>query len=219
MTTRQYKLMGDPINVPAIGTVTINGVEVFNGEFEGGPLTPEVPIDTGTMDIVDPADGSNIILPVVVTVTSGWVQVGMFEWNYAMIQNPSYTPEQAAIIADPASTPEQRFAVYEAVANPPFSSADLAIFASTDPADDPIKFDLLYEHKCLPYVQDPATFAYGTSPETTFCNRTDVLVDGVTPPDALTNMPINVQEGETLTFNTIVFASNITAQPPSGFTL
>jgi hypothetical protein len=219
MTTRQYKLMGDPINVPATGTVTINGVEVFNGEFGGGPLTPEVPIFTGSSDIVNPADGSNIVLPVTVTVTGGWVQIGMFEWNYASIINPAYTPEQLAIVQNPDSTPEQRFAVYEAVANPPFSSADLAIFASTDPADDPIKYALLYEHQCLPYIQDPESFAYGLSPELCYCNRTDVLLDGVTPPDVTTNVPINVQAGQVLTFNTIVFASNVSAQPPTGYTL
>lgn len=215
MTTRQYKLMGDPITAGTAGTVTINGIEVFNGEFEGGPLTPEVAIDTGTFDIVNPADGSNIILPVTVTVTQGWVQVGMFEWNYAMIINPAYTPEQLAIVTDPSSTPEQRFAVYEAVANPPFSSADLAIFASTDPADDPIKYALVYEHQALPYVQDPASFAYGTTSELCYCNRTNVLLDGVTPPNATTNIPIDVQAGQVLTFNTIVFASNITANPSS----
>jgi hypothetical protein len=77
----------------------------------------------------------------------------------------------------------------------------------------------LYEHQCFTYIQDPASFAYGLTSELCYCNRTDVLLDGVTPPDVTTNVPINVQAGQVLTFNTIVFASNVSAQPPTGYTL
>lgn len=207
MTTRQYKLIGDPLEANVAATVVFDGVEIFNGTFSGGPDEPEVAMITGSLDIVDPADGSNLVKSVSVTVSSGRALVGMFQWNYARIINPAYTPEQLAIIQDPASTLSQRHTIFEAVANPPFSSADLALIESTDPADDQIKRDLYVVHKCLPYIADDSVYAYGPIPDLNFTNRTNVLLNGVTPPEGNTNVPILMVAGDVLTFDTIVFAT------------
>lgn len=219
MTTRQFNLMGDPQVEGVTAIITIDGVEVFNGTLTGGPNEPEVVTATGSLDVVNPADGSDIIKPVSITITSGNVLVGMFQWNYAQEPNLAYTPEQFAIVNDPASTSEQRFTVFQAVANPPFSSADLAIFASTDPADDPIKYALIYEHQCLPYLQYPSDFAYGVTEADYDCNRSNAVLNGTPYTVQPLYYPIPMATGDVLTFDTNIFASNIGAQMPPGFTV
>lgn len=217
MATRQYKLMGDPFTADTTATVVFDGVEIFNGTFNGGPDEPEVVMATGNLDITNPADGSNITKSVSITVSSGSVLVGMFEWNYASILNPAINAGQQAILEDKNSTKAERIAIFEAVANPPFSSADLAVLASTDPADKPIQYELLYTHNCLLYVQDPSMLNYGLTPELCLCNRTNVLLNGVTPPDANTNIPVQMTAGDVLTFDTIIFASNFLSIMPANW--
>lgn len=216
MTTRQFKISSVPSPESGSGIIVFDGVEIFNGAF---PNVSETDVlIAGSVDITNPVDGSDIIKSVSITVTSGVnVYVGLFEWNYSVIQNPAFTPEQRAAYNNPTTTTEQRLAIFEAVANPSFSSADLDIFASTDPADNPIKYELLYNHKCFMQIQDEATYSFGG--DTSYCNRTNVLLNGVTPPNADTNYPIAMTAGDVLTFDTIIFASNIGQQPPEEFTL
>lgn len=206
--------MGDPAENGVTAVITIDGIEVFNGVLTGGPNDPEVVTAVGSLDVVNPVDGSDIVKPVTITVTSGNVSIGMFKWNYAQITNPAYTPEQLAIVSDPTSTFEQKLVVFEAVANPPFSSADLAVFASTDPADDPIKFALLYEHQALPTIQDPTVFAYGITQEDFDCNRSNAVLNGTPIVDQPLYYAIIMTTGDVLTFDTNIFASNVTAQYP-----
>lgn len=220
MTTRQFNLMGDPQIEGVTAVITIDGVEVFNGTLTGGPNDPEVITATGSLDVINPADGSDIIKPVSITITSGQVAIGMFKWNYALRQNPAYSPEQLAIINDPTATSEQKFVVFEAVATPPFSSADLDVFASTDPADKPIKYALLYEHQCFPYTQQyPTEFSYGATSETIDCNRSNAILNGTPYTAEPLYFAIPMTTGDVLTFDTNIFASNIGAQMPPDFTM
>lgn len=219
MTTRQFNLIGNPQNEGVTAVITIDGVEVFNGTLTGGPNDPEVVIATGSLDVVNPVDGSDIIKPVSITITSGTVLVGMFQWNYARHENFVYTAEQMAIVSDPASTSAQYLAVFEAVATPPFSSADLDIFTSTDPADNLIKYALIYEHKCLPYIQDPEEFSYGVTESDYDCNRSNAVLNGTPYTEQPLYFGITMTTGDVLTFDTNIFASNIGAQMPPGFTI
>ena len=212
MTTRQFNLMGDPAENGVTAVITIDGIEVFNGVLTGGPNEPEVVTAIGSLDVVNPVDGSDIVKPVTITVTSGNVSIGMFKWNYAQITNPAYTPAQLEIVNNPASTPEQLVEVFEAVANPPFNSADLAIIASTDPADAPIRYALFYDHKCFPKIQDPSSFAYGVTEEDFDCNRYNAVLNGDPVVDQPLYFGISMSSGDVLTFDTKIFASNIGEQ-------
>lgn len=214
MTIRQFNLMGDPAVEDVTAVITIGGVEVFNGVLTGGPNDPEVVTAVGSLDVIDPVDASDIIKSVSIIVTSGTVQIGMFQWNYGVTTNPVYTPEQLAIVTDPTTTFEQKLVVFEAVANPPFSSADLDIFASTDPADNPIKYALLYEHNALPTIQDPTVLVYGITPEDNDCNRSNAVLNGTPYTEQPLYFPIPMVANDVLTFDTKIFASNITAQYP-----
>lgn len=219
MTTRQFNLIGNLFQ-SATAVITIGGVEVFNGALTGNIAEQEVVIAVGELDITDPSDGSDILKPVSIIITSGAVGgIGMFQWNYGKTLNMAYNPEQLEIVNNPASTPEQLFEVFEAVANPPFSPADLDIFASTDPADNPIKYALLYEHKCFPEIQDPSSFAYGVSTEDIDCNRSNAVLNGTPYTAEPLYFAIPMTTGDVLTFDTNIFASNIEAQMPPEFTL
>ena len=101
MASREFKLLGNNYTEEASGIITINGVEVFNGPFICDNET-NTPIATGTFDIPN----SGTTLPVVITVTSGQMGIGMFQWNYATEQNRGYTSEQIAELNNPATTPE-----------------------------------------------------------------------------------------------------------------
>mgnify|MGYP003352811740 FL=1 len=68
-------------------------------------------------------------------------------------------------------------------------------------------------------MQDPSVFAYGLTEQLSICNRTNVLLNGVTPPDADTNIPVLMNAGDVLTFDTIIFASNFSAVMPAGWHL
>lgn len=214
MTTRQFNLMGDPRVEGVTALITIDGIEVFNGTLTGGPNEPEVVTAIGTLDVVDPVDGSDIIKPVSITIISGSVGVGMFRWNYGQVLNTAYNPAQLEIVNNPASTPAQLFEVFEAVANPPFNSAELAIIASTDPADDPIKHALFYEHKCFPGISDPSNFAYGATEEDSSCNRYNAVLNGTPYTAEPLYFDIQMTTGDVLTFDTKIFASNIGEQYP-----
>lgn len=207
MTTRQFKLMGDPLVEGVTGIVTIDGVEVFNGTFTGGPDEPEVEMCTGSIDIIDPTDGSFTFKPVSITVVSGRVLLGMFKWNYAIIPNPVYTPEQLAILSNPASTFSQRLEIYNLCASPAFNSAELALLQSTDPADYNLKIELLFNHNATPNVTSLSEFSYSQVSPTNTSDRINVLLNGGPAPDAETNLPVPMNTGDVLTFDTKIHPS------------
>ena len=218
MTTRQFNLMGDLFQ-STTAIITIGGVEVFNGALTGDIAEQEIVVAAGNLDIINPVDGSDIVKAVSITVVSGLVSIGMFRWDYGMSQNTTYTQPQMDIVNNPASTPEQLFEVFNAVATPPFSSADLDIFTSTDPADNLIKYALIYEHKCLPYIQDPEEFSYGVTESDYDCNRSNAVLNGTPYTEQPLYFGITMTTGDVLTFDTNIFASNIGAQMPPGFTI
>ena len=227
MTIRQFKLLGHQLN--GTGTITMNGTPVFEGAF----LTPEQHIDpnngstvewisTGSVYIdnalanthrqwrwVLGAINQYIMVPVSITVTSGQIGVALFEWNYAKVENPIYSEEQWAVVTNSESTAAQRLAIYEIVAVPPLTDADKIMLLTTGPDDQAARNTIINTHGLTTYVQDSTQFAYGLNPETAACNRTNVLLNGVTPFNADTNGSIVMNAGDVLTADLVVFASNL----------
>ena len=215
MTIRQFKLLGQQST--GTGTITMNGTPVFEGAF----LTLDQHIDpnngstiewisTGSVYIDNALAINNyIMVPVSITVTSGQIGVALFEWNYAMVENPVYSAEQWAIVTNPESTAAQRLAIYEIVAVPPLTDADKIMLLTTGPDDSAARTTIINTHGLTTYVQDSTQFAYGLDPEDSVCNRTNVLLNGVEPPLANTNQSIVMHAGDVLTGNFIVFASNL----------
>lgn len=210
MTTRQFNFTGSTNAVDSTGTITINGIEVYNGIFTGEGISGEV-IASGSVD-VDNALASNdeISVPTTITLSSGMIYVALTKWNYAPIPNPVYSEEQLALLNDTSTTREVRVAIYKTVAVPPLSPEDEAMLLTTDPADAAVRQAVLVSHNLTTRIQDPAQFNFGINPDECFCNRTNVLLNGVEPPNANTNVGILMTAGDTLTYNSIVFSSNFT---------
>lgn len=207
MTIRQFKFTGS--NNDATGTITLNGTQVLNGAFTGDSTSGSV-IFADSIDVDDAlAVNQEILLPTVITVNSGSIYVALTEWNYAIVPNPVYTPEQLAVINDPATTNPERLAIVEQVANPPLSDAEKTFLLSTDPADGSEQMQILKNHNASFEIQSPSVFDWGLTSEEDACNRTNVLLDGVEPAGANTNVGLLVSEGQTLTYDSIVFASNV----------
>ena len=215
MTIRQFKLLGHQLN--GTGTITMNGTPVFEGAF----LTPEQHIDpnngstvewisTGSVYIDNALAINNyIMVPVSITVTSGQIGVALFEWNYAMVENPVYSAEQWAIVTNPESTAAQRLAIYEIVAVPPLTDADKIMLLTTGPDDQAARNTIINTHGLTNYVQDSTQFEWALTPEDSACNRSNVLLNGVEPPLANTNQSIVMNTGDVLTADLMVFASNL----------
>lgn len=208
MTIRQFKFTGS--NNDATGTITLGGTQVLNGAFTGDSTSGSV-IFAGSIDVNDTlAIDNDILVPTIITVTSGSIFVALTQWNYSVVNNPAYSEEQLTVIND-QTIPfnPTKLAIGEEVANPPLSTADIAVLQSTDPLDDELKSEIIKIHNLSVTVQDPSVFDWGVTPDEDACNRTNVLLDGVEPAGANTNIGILVTAGQTLTYDSIVFASNI----------
>ena len=215
MTIRQFKLLGQQST--GTGTITMNGTPVFEGAF----LTLDQHIDpnngstiewisTGSVYIDNALAINNyIMVPVSITVTSGQIGVALFEWNYAMVENPVYSAEQWAIVTNPESTAAQRLAIYEIVAVPPLTDADKIMLLTTGPDDQAARNTIINTHGLTNYVQDSTQFEWALTPEDSACNRSNVLLNGVEPPLANTNQSIVMNTGDVLTADLMVFASNL----------
>lgn len=209
MTIRQFKFTGSNDIVGSTGTISLNGVQVLNGEFTGDSSAGSY-LFAGSVDVDDAlAVNQEILIPTVITVTSGQIHVALTEWNYAVVPNPIYTSEQLAILNDPNVSKEDKSLIINPLANPPFSPAEQTFLLSTDPADQLEQNQMLKDHGVLFVVQDPTVFDWGLTPEEDACNRVNVLLDGVEPAGANTNVGLLVTEGQTLTYNSIVFAANL----------
>jgi hypothetical protein len=209
MTIRQFKFTGSN-NSGATGTITINGTEVFNGPFLGTDVLSQGETATGSVDI-DNALAANLRIsaPTSITVTGGEIFVALTQWDYEPEPNPVYSAEQLAILNNPETTRSEQVAIYNTVAVPPLSPADEAMLLSTDPVDRSARQAVLVAHNLTTYIQESANFGYGITPADAECNRANVLLNGSTVPGSDTNAGILVQTGDVLTYNSIVFASNL----------
>ena len=211
MTIRQFKLIESLGigSIPSTGTITMNGTPVFEGTFLNNGTLNEL-VANGSV-YVDNALAINnyIMVPMTMTVTSGQIWAPLFQWNYAQVKNPIYSDEQWAIVSNSESTAAQCLAIYEIVAVPPLSDADKIMLLTTGPDDAAIREDILVAHNLTTYFQVSTQFAYGLTSEVADCNRTNVLLNGVEPPGANTNLGIPVSTGDVFTADFMVFASNL----------
>ena len=211
MTIRQFKLI-ESLGlgyIPSTGIITMNGTPVFEGTFLNDGTLNEL-VANGSVYVDNGLAINNyIIVPMTMTVTSGYIYAPLFQWNYAMIKNPVYSAEQWAIVTNPESTAAQRLAIYEIVAVPPLTDADKIMLLTTGPDDQAARNTIINTHGLTGYVQDSTQFNYGLTPEVCACNRTNVLLNGVEPLGANTNQGIQMITGDVFTANFMVFASNL----------
>jgi hypothetical protein len=177
MTQRLFQLKGVLGALPSTGTVTVNGTEVFNGTFSQGSTAEPDGFLCEFAYTFDDSAGTDIQLPIVVTVVTGYAYVGMFKYNYARIVNPALTPEELAYV-------------------------NAGTTASAPPA---IKLDV--DAKGGWSIPDETTFGYGLTDALCFDNRTAEVVDGILLPEEQGHTYIPVPAGSVLTFTTIVFSS------------
>jgi hypothetical protein len=177
MTQRLFKLKGNLETLPTTGSVKVDGTEVFNGTFsEGSTAEPDGFLCEFAYTIDDSA-GTDVELPIVVTVDTGTAFVGMLKYNYARIANPALTAEELVYVT-----------------------------TNTVP-DAPAEVKAAVKSKGGWYIQDETAFAYGLTSEIIYDNRTTEFLDGVALPEEAGHLYIKVDAGQVLTFTTIVFSS------------
>jgi len=110
-------------------TVSYNGATVFSGTIPTLDqaqvfVTPTEQVAIFTFEIDVSAAGT---FPLIINVTGGnSAYIEQVLSNYMPLQNPVYNASDWAIVTDPASTSAQKLAVFEPLAVPPLSEADIA---------------------------------------------------------------------------------------------
>jgi len=178
-TTRTMNFYGYGYgSTPANVTVTLNSTEIFSGEIptldqEAVFLHPDEQVVIFTAQIpMDFAGNANVV----VTANNGYVHNDYVSINYIPISNPAYTTEQLAILANPTTTQSERVAIYATVAEPPFTSEELAFLELTNPEDKQARFDLVTAHGAAPSISGgPDVFAAPSSED----YRPVVYINGV----------------------------------------
>lgn len=125
MTTRDFKLYGIH-NVPnSTGTVTINDATILSGVFGGNS---DVSTSTLVNDSLTFDDSVDALMSVSITVDSGEIQVGLFEWNYTWTPSRNLTSEQVSALVDANTTLGEIATIVQSVTETPLTSEELAIF-------------------------------------------------------------------------------------------
>lgn len=202
MTLRTFELIGATYTDTVTGTITINGVEVFNGSFT---LNPDPSIQASIAEgEIELADDTEITVPVNITLSEGEAGIGMIKWNYLSsdIPNPVYPAEQYEILINPATPKETAIQTIQLVANPPLSDSDITILETTTNTTEILAIEIL--HNCTANLPNPNSFGYGRSSEMSRDNRNLIEIDGsaIADPDYIY---IRLQSGQTLTFDQIIF--------------
>jgi hypothetical protein len=182
MTRRIFKLKGMLPEEAATGTITINGTEVFSGTFSVGAGGEPDGYLCEFAYTFDDSAGTDTVFPVIVRVNSGIARVGMFKYNYAQVANPQLTADELVYVTNKT--------IADAPAN---VKADVAAKGGW-------------------YVRSETAFEYGLTSVLANDNRSDEMLDGVLLPVEAGHTYIQVGEGSTLTYNTIVFSS---VNPPT----
>lgn len=155
MANRTIQLFGQGYgSAPAAMTVNCNGVPVFSGQVPtlDAPTPVMIPNMNRSTNLVllcsfEMAMSAEGLVPMTVEVTSGAVLLADAKSNYQMVLNPVYSDEQLAALGRLNITANEKLAIYDSVANPPFSEAEktalLDITASDTDTDA-----ILLEHNC-----------------------------------------------------------------------
>lgn len=131
MANRTVQIMGYGYgSTSCSANVSYNGNTVFSGIIptldQAQILSlPSEQVAIFTFEIDVTAAGT---FPLIMNFTGGNVVfVEQVQSNFMPVQNPIYNSSDWAIVINPASTPAQKIAVYEPLAVPPLSAADIAI--------------------------------------------------------------------------------------------
>lgn len=197
-------------SVTCSANASYNGATVFSGT---------IPTLNQTEVLVEPSDQVVIFtfeidiaaagtFPLIMNFSGGnLVFVEQVYSNYMPIQNPVYSASDFAIIMDPASTSAQKLAVFEPLAVPPLSEADIAVLeqGTTSPEAQAV----LAAHGLLYVVSSGADFYKGISnPQA----KSNVLINGTSrvpysPPPGEWGWQVPIVSGTgTLTCDLIVTA-------------
>jgi hypothetical protein len=159
-------------------SVSYNGNTVFSGAIPtlDQPQVLRQPLEQVvlfTFDIDIDASGT---FPLIVNVTGGntvWIEQVMS--NYARVPNPVYNASDWAIVTNPTSTIAQKLAVYETLAQPPLSEADIAVLEQgiTDPQAQLI----MRTHGIRLYVSGGAD-NYGSIASSVVQAKSNVVING-----------------------------------------
>jgi len=179
MTQRLFKLKGQVkgLTATATGSMTINGTEVFNGTFSQGSSDEPDGFLCEFAYAIDDSAGTDIQLPVVVTVATGTLGIGMFKYNYARVVNPALTQEE------------------------------LVYVNTKTISDAPVEIQADVESKGGWLICDETAFSYGISPDLCHDNRTMATLNGIPISDEFDRTYIWTPAGSVLTFTTIMFSS------------
>lgn len=188
------------------GIISMNGVEVFNGEFLAEIGEINATLASFSLDVDDALAVNNYVsVPTVITVTSGSMNFGLSTWNYGVVYNKVYSEEQRSILQDPDTVPPGRLNIYTAMANPPLSAADIEILSAPFGTEIEAKQAIKIAHNLTVNLQSEEVFAIAL---TDIINRANVKLDGTEPAVANTNVGVAVNEGQILTLDSLVFVSN-----------
>lgn len=205
MTARNFILTGQKYNSTVSGTISINGTEVFNGEFSGiiNTIGSDLAVGTYTLD-----DSVDRWVPVTIALTSGVLDVGFFMWDGVGKTNPVYTSEQIAILNNPASTSEERTAIRLSV-DPTLTAEEIAVLNTRpDPATYEARLAILKAHNLTIKIPDPDTNSSGLVPDSPDTRRNLLINDSSLPVEWSPGEPVLMYDGDVLTFETFVFNTN-----------
>ena len=179
MSTRNFKLIG-AVDGECTGTITLNGTQIFNGTFTGCSWS-EPDWNTATPMCTGSMtfnDAADVVMPVVITTTGGTGKILIGMFQW----------NQAWVI-NPALTPEEA-----SYANVPTDEVPAEILASVQAKGG-------FE------IRSATAYDYGDNSELAFENRSNISLDGVSPPAGFVpNNGIAMGVGQTLTLDTTVFA-------------
>jgi hypothetical protein len=130
MSNRTIQILGYGYgSTTCSATVNYNGATVFSGTIPTldqaqVSLLPTEQVELFSFEIDVNTAGS---FPLIINVTGGnTVYIEQVLSNYMPVQNPVYSASDWTIVTDPASTSAQKLAVFEPLAVPPLSEADIA---------------------------------------------------------------------------------------------
>lgn len=179
MSIRNFRLIGEVLGDSANATITINGVEVYNG-----PLNTDSEIlAEGSADI---NDSTEVTLPVKIDIFDGNVMLGTIGWNYGIRQNPLLTPEEQSYII--IGTRDE--------------SDNVVTPNHVDPST-PVEVRVAVESKGGFFVKDENFYTSGDTPELHQSNRSNLKINNV-PVDGPSWYHYLVGAGSNMTYNVTV---------------
>jgi hypothetical protein len=174
---RLWKLKGYLSDMPATGSVTVNGTEVYNGTFsQGSSDEPDGFLCEFAIEVPDLPPGKRPEFQVVMTVATGTAHVGMFKYNYASVVNPALTQEE------------------------------LAYFTAGTAAGAPAEIQADVVNKGGWLIPDETAFDYGNDPDQCYDNRKMATINGIPISDEIDRTYLYTSAGSVLAFTTIMFS-------------